>query len=236
MVFASARSNGRAGNQRLLAAAGGLFCVALIVVAVLLHPSDPKEETPRSPDGTLKVQNKSQSPWNLALGNVVAVAPDLGLAVKGQKDLKIDSSRLAAILDGQLGSLREIYRAESEKHPALMGALLLEIVVGDGGQVAQTKELKSRVANPEFRKLVLAEVKNWNFKDAVPDGSTIHCPLLFVREGMEIATLTKWEKSLGLFAEKPHPAPVSVPPKPQVEPTQAQAAEPAKGQAEPSDK
>lgn len=229
MVFASTGNNrGRAGNQRLLAAAGGLFCVALIVVAMFLHPSEPKEETPQATDGTVKVQNKSKSPWNLALGNVVAVAPELGLAVKGPKDLKLDSSRLAAIVDSQLGSLREVYRAESEKQPALMGALLLEIVVGDNGQVTQTKELKSRVANSEFRKLVLAEVKNWNFKDVVPAGSTVHCPLLFVREGMEIATLTKWEKSLGLFVEKPHAAPVSVPPKPK--------AEPAKAQAEPSEK
>lgn len=224
MVFAPTRNNhGRAGNQRLLAAAGGLFCVALIVVAVLLHPRDPKEETPQPSDGTAKVQNKSQSPWNLALGNVVAVAPDLGLAVKGPKDFKLDSSRLAAILDSQLGSLREVFRVESEKQPALMGALLLEVVIGDGGQVTQTKEVKSRVASSEFRKLVLAEVKNWNFKDVIPAGSTIHCPLLFVREGMEIATLTKWEKSLGLVAEKPYVAPASVLPKPQPEPAKAPA-------------
>lgn len=215
MVFASTRNNHRrASNQRLLAAAGGLFCVALIVLAMILHPREPEEQTVE-PQGSR--QAKPPSPWNLALGNIVTVAPDLGLSIKNQAGGNLDSSRLATIVEGQLASLREIYRAESEKQPALMGALMLEIVVGDGGQVTQAKELKSRFANAEFRKLVLAEVKNWSFKDAVPGGATIHCPLLFVREGMEIATLTKWEKSLGFLAEKAPAA--AAPPKPLPEPT-----------------
>lgn len=208
MVFAPTRnSNRRAGNQRFLAAAGGLFCLALIVVAMVLHPRDPKEEE-AAPQSVAKGKAKAQTPWNLALGNVVAVAPELGLTVKAQIDSKLDTSRLAAIVDSQLASLREIYRVESENQPALMGALMLEISVGNGGQVTQVREIKARLPNAEFRKTVLGEVKSWNFKDAVPDGATIHAPLLFVREGMEIATLTKWEKSLGLFAEKPAAPPV----------------------------
>jgi len=213
MVFATTRnSSRRTSNQRLLAAAGGLFCVALIVVAVALHPRETTEEKAETSDGLTKVSNKSQTPWNLALGNVVTVAPDLGLTVKGLKDVKLEPARLAAILDSQLTSLRDIYRAQSEKQPTLLGALLLEIVVGDQGRVTQVRELNSRIVDAEFRKLVLAEVNNWNFKDTLPDGVTIHCPLLFVREGMEMTTLVQWGKNLGSFENRPAPrAPAAAP-------------------------
>lgn len=205
MVFVSARNDSRrASNQRLLAAAGGVFCIALIIVAVVLHPREPQEEKAEATpsDGMAKVPNKTNSPWSLALGNVVTIAPDLGLTIKGLKAGKVDSSRLAAILESQLTPLRDIYRTQSEKQPTLLGALLLEIVIGDEGRVTQVKELHARIADAEFRKLVLAEVKNWNFKDTLPDGATIQCPLLFVREGMEVTTLVKWEKNLGLFESK----------------------------------
>jgi hypothetical protein len=130
------------------------------------------------------------------------VAPELGLVIKNAKEINLDIGRVATLIDSQLTSVREIYRAEGEKQAALMGGLLVEFTVGHAGQVVQAREIASRISNAEFRRAIVAEVNNWNFNDAVPEGVTIQCPLLFVREGMEITTLVKWEKSLRLFEEK----------------------------------
>jgi len=47
-----------------------------------------------------------------------------------------------------------------------------------------------------------AEISRWSFQDVLADGATIQCPILFVREGMDITTLVQWEKALGQSSEK----------------------------------
>jgi hypothetical protein len=200
-------------GQKLLALAGGLFCFALILVPLVWRPQQQREEAPQQRDEqappapaasahTKKVSTKSHRAWNVALGDVVMVAPDLGLSVAAPKDFKIDLSRLNTTIDRQLTSLREIYRAQSEKQKDLMGGLLLEFTIGHGGNVSQVREITSRINNAEFGRAVLTEVSKWNFNEVLPEGVIIRCPLLFVREGMEITTLTQWEKGLGLLSEK----------------------------------
>ena len=83
-----------------------------------------------------------------------------------------------------------------------MGGMLLQLTVNPAGDVTQAKELVSRIADSEFKKTVLAEVSKWTFPEILSDNTTINCPILFVREGMDITTLVQWEKTLGQFSEK----------------------------------
>jgi hypothetical protein len=204
--MASVSSNTRqvsVGKQIVMAVGGGLFCIALVVVAIMMRSGEPAKEGRVQNDSAIKDPGKrSLPPMNLALGNVVTVVPELGLTVKGNKGVKVETSRLATKIESQLASLREFYRSESETHPSLMGGLLLELAIGTSGDVLQVKEISTRITEAEFRKSVIAQVYNWEFQDFFPDGATILCPLLFVREGMDITTLVKWEKHLGLFEDK----------------------------------
>ena len=139
---------------------------------------------------------------NFALGNVVVVAPELGLAVKSPGSDAVDSARIAARIEPQLLAIRNLYRAETEKTPALMGGVLLQITVGPAGTVSEVKEIDAHLAGADFRNAVIAEARNWRFAELVPEGTVIDCPLLFVREGMDIGTVIRWEKTLGLFDQK----------------------------------
>jgi hypothetical protein len=48
---------------------------------------------------------------------------------------------------------------------------------------------------------VISAVSQWSFREVIANGATIQCPLLFVREGMDITTLVHWEKSFGQYGE-----------------------------------
>jgi len=203
MISASTSSRRDTGiGQKLLILAGGFFCFALILIPLLWRPQPQVEESaPQAMTKTI-TNKKSQQAWNIALGNIVMVAPELGLTMKGPKEFKIESSRLATVIESQLNSLREFYRAENEKQTRVVGAVLVEFTVGEAGRVKHAAEIAARVNNADFRRGVLAEVNKWNFDGVLPEGVSVRCPLLFVREGMEITTLTEWEKQLGLFEEK----------------------------------
>ena len=83
-----------------------------------------------------------------------------------------------------------------------MGGMLLQLTVSPTGDVTNVKELVSRIADGEFKKAVLAEASKWTFPEIITDSTTITCPILFVREGMDITTIVQWEKTLGQFSEK----------------------------------
>jgi len=187
----------------VVACASCVVGLALLILVFGLGPSSRRDSTTEEKNSLAKEDSKkSQSAWNVALGNVVVIAPELGFAVKGPKDAAIELSRISAKIEAQLLAVRDLYRAESEKNSNLMGGLFLQLALGSSGEVAQVKELGWRITDGDFRKAVVAEVGKWEFRDVVPEGTTINCPLLFVREGMEITTLIKWEKTLGLFDER----------------------------------
>ena len=140
---------------------------------------------------------------HLALGNMVVLARDLGFSIKTAKDSPYDGSKVALRIENHLQRLREIYRQESEKNPALVGTVLLQFNISPSGEVSHVKELSSRLNDSEFSKAVVAEVGKWSFADIVSENLTATCPLLFVREGMDITTLVLWEKSLQDVGENP---------------------------------
>jgi Bacterial SH3 domain len=148
-------------------------------------------------------RKKPARAWNIALGDVVIVAPELGFSISSAKATTVEQSKVVARIEGQLQKLRELYRQEGEKNPGLMGNIMLQLNVGATGDVTQVKEIGSRIPDGEFKKEVIAEVSHWSFAELLPESVTINCPLLFIREGMDITTLLQWEKSLALLDDKP---------------------------------
>lgn len=148
------------------------------------------------------VPRNSQRPvraMNLALGNMVFFARDLGFAVKSVKGAGVDANAVAARIESQLIGIREMYRQEVVNNPALAGALVLQFTVSPLGEVSQVRELSSRVSDGEFKNAVVGEASKWSFDQVVSESLEVTCPLLFVHEGMDITTLLQWEKTLGNY-------------------------------------
>jgi len=139
---------------------------------------------------------------NLALGNMVFFAQDLSFSVKSTKNNSVDASKVAARIENQLQGMREIYRVESAKNPALVGSLLLQFNISPAGEVSQVKEVTGRLNDGEFKKTVIEETAKWSFAEIVSENLIVTCPLLFVHEGMDITTLVQWEKTIGNLADK----------------------------------
>ena len=154
------QSRARAGARRvMIALASCVFGVALILLTSQMGSNSADETASTEKDSsTAAKKNKTQRAWNIALGNVVVVAPDLGLNAKSLKGPQVEESKIAARLESQLQGLREFYREESERDPTLMGGMLLQLSVSPSGDVTHVKELVSRIADNEFKKAVLAEV------------------------------------------------------------------------------
>ena len=186
-----------------VAIAIALASLGLIAIAFAMAR---KSETAQPNDATEeKPESKSSAPWNLALGNVVVLAPELGLKITAPDKAEIEPSRIAARIEAQLLSLRQLYREQSEGDPALLGSLTLQLTLGSAGQVAEVTVLSAQLKDKEFRKAVVAEATKWNFNEIASEGTVIDCPLLFVREGMDIATVVNWEKTLRNLREEHAP-------------------------------
>lgn len=179
-------------------------CGAAVVLMASMLGVGPTVNSPGKADQPAVGDKASKEPeriWNFALGNVVVVAPELGLAVKSSGTESVDPSRIAARIEPQLLSIRNLYRDQSEKMPGLMGAMLLQLTVESGGTVSDVRVIDAHLADPDFRTAVITEAHNWRFT-GIAGEMTIDCPLLFIRQGMDIGTVIRWEKTLGLFDEK----------------------------------
>jgi Bacterial SH3 domain len=205
------QNKGRSGSRRILIALASCAFGAALIVLVPQMGSNPEDKSSEQ-ESSVKAKKKTSRSWNIALGNVVVVAPDLGFNTNVLKGGDVEESKITARLESQLQGLREFYREQSESDPSLMGGMLLQLSVDASGEVIQVKELVSRITDGEFKKVVLAEASKWTFPEIIPETTTINCPLLFVREGMDITTVVQWEKTLGQFTEKSAIAKVSAQP------------------------
>jgi len=164
----------------------------------------PEDNTSSEASSSSPLKSKRSKPaWKVALGDVVVFAPELGFHVKALKDETPDTARVAAQIEAQLGELRDLYRQAAEENPNLMGGITLQLNVGGGGEVTNVREIGSRIPDGEFRKSVLEAASKWNFPDLIVSPVVITCPLVLVREGMDITTVLTWEKTLGMIEDKP---------------------------------
>jgi len=180
---------------------GGIAACLVALVIVYFGFGVGVESPQKSANASAPAQPNGPAPkpvqaMNLALGNMVVLAQDLGFTIKTANDISIAGNKIALRIESHLQRLREIYRQESGKNSTLVGSVLLQFEISPSGEVGQVRELSSRLNDGEFKSAILAEVAKWSFAGIVPDNLTVTCPLLFVREGMDITTLVTWEKSL----------------------------------------
>ena len=157
---------------------------------------------------------------NMALGDMVFFARDLGFGVEGVKEEgEVNLDKIAARIEGQLQEIRELYRQEIIKNSTLTGGLTLQLSIGPTGVVSQVRELSSRLKNDDFKQAVIAAASKWSFGEIVEEDLQVNCPLMFVHQGMDITTLVQWEKSTAPANEKAalaQPVDNSVPVQPSV--------------------
>ncbi len=174
-----------------------------------------------------KFSQKPVHTMNMALGDMVFLAQDLGFSVKTAKGESMQDARIAARIENQLQAVRDLFRQEIARNDKLVGSLILQFSVTPTGEVSQVKEVSSRINDAEFKKTVLAETGKWTFTELLSETVTVQCPLLFVQEGMDITTLVRWESFLNSAIEKVVATPVAKPETAQPAKTPAAVARPA---------
>ena len=196
----------RLGPLGLKGIVGVMSCAIGLVVVYFgfgVGNESPKREASASVSpAALDQRQKPIRAMNVALGNMVFLAQDLGFSVRNAKNGVTDASKISARIESQLQGIRELYRQEVANNPTLAGGMILQFNVAPSGEISQVQELSSRLNDSDFKRAILAEVSRWSFADIVDDNLTVACPLLFVHEGMDITTLVQWEKFLGNFGDK----------------------------------
>ena len=196
----------RLGSKAVVGIAACLIALALVYFNFGIGGESPKKSANASAPSQPQAQAlKPVQAMNLALGNMVFLAQELGFSIKTAKDAPFESNKIAPRIEGHLQRLRELYRQESGKNSGLVGSVLLQFNISQSGEVSQLKELSSRINDGEFKTAIIAEVAKWSFANIAPEDLTVTCPLLFVRQGMDITTLVLWEKSLADLGEKAAP-------------------------------
>ena len=205
------------GWKGLLGIASGIIGLGVVYYGYGIGTESPKKNA--AAEVTPAADQKDKRPvraMNLALGNMVYFAHDLGFSVKNDARAAVDPSKIAARIENQLHGMRSLYRQEIVKNEALAGNLVLRFRVSTSGEVSQVRELSARLNDAEFKKAVIAQAGTWSFADLVAENLEVTLPLLFVHEGMDITTLVQWEKSadasvVKTVATPPPAAPVRAP-------------------------
>jgi len=192
------------GFKEIIGIASCAFGLGLVCFGYGIGTESPKKEAVAKVQAAdAKNSKRPVQAMNLALGDMVFFARDLGFVVRNAKGDTVDPSRIAARIESQLTGIRDLYRQEVSKSPALAGGLVLQFNISPNGEVSQIRELSSRLVDGEFKKTVADEASKWSFGEIVTEDLQVTCPLLFVHQGMDITTLVQWEKSLGNSSDKP---------------------------------
>src|SRR5918999_5757870 len=206
---------GPLGLKGIVGIAGCVLGVVVVYFGFGVGIESPKKEASASANPTaIGHRQRPVRTMNLALGNMVFLAHDLGFSVRNGKEEATDESKIAARIENQLQGIRELFRGEVINNPTLAGSMTLQFNIAPSGEVRQLRELASRLNTADFKKSILDEVLNWSFAELVDETLTVACTLLFVHEGRDITTLVQWEKSLGNFGDRPALAPAKAKPVP----------------------
>jgi len=186
-------------SRTVIALAGCAFGLGLMIAGLGVGSISNERAT-----SAVKEESSRKLPtWNIALGDLVILARDMGFDVQAGKGALIEEAKIAGRIESQLQTLRDLYRQEISKNPALMGGVVLQLSINSSGEVTKVREIASRISDNDFRKAVVADASTWIFDQVLSEDSTITCPLLFVREGMDVTTLIQWEKNLSQAGDRP---------------------------------
>src|SRR5262245_21895136 len=100
------KNKGRSGSRRVVMALASCAFGAVLILLVSQMGSN-SEDKSSGREASTEAKKKTPRSWNIALGNVVVVAPDLGFNAKVLKGGRVEESKIAARLESQLQGLRE---------------------------------------------------------------------------------------------------------------------------------
>jgi hypothetical protein len=197
------RKNMAMGTKGIVGIGACLLGLAMVYFGSGVGTESPKKEADARATGTDAEESKKPlRAMNFALDDMVFFANELGFNVINTKDEPVFPNKIATRIENQLQSVRELYRIEIAKNPSLGGVIFLQLEITPSGEVSQVKETASKIADSEFKKAVIAEVGQWSFSDIVSETVKVHCPLLFVHQGMDITTIVRWEKATATMNER----------------------------------
>lgn len=143
----------------------------------------------------------------------VLPAEELGFKVWGTG--AGDANRREAVISERIGSqldnLRQVYKQQIQQKPSLMGRITVQLTIESSGQVTKVEEFASLIKDEEFKRSVMDDAYKWRFPEAPSGLVKVNYPLLFLPPAMDVATILKWEQSIGPRAPEPpeRPEPVS---------------------------
>jgi len=159
--------------------------LAIAAVALLMIPivyfslRQPATETSGYANATLS---------QLMLANSVLAVGPIALS-RQHNDVESNKRDQVHILTRQLPRLQRAYGN-------FMGSLLFEMELDRAGNVVKEEDVASRLAVLEFRKVVLAEARKWNFHNANLDAAEFTVPFRFVPSEMHPETIVRSEQTL----------------------------------------
>src|SRR5499425_3198595 len=116
-MVATSSTNVRRLGAKGFAVAFASCAFGLVLMILVLRSNSQRDSMPEGKNSPAKENLKKIQPaWNIALGNVVVIAPDLRFSVKGPKNAKIELSRINGKIEAQLLPVRELYRLESDRN------------------------------------------------------------------------------------------------------------------------
>jgi hypothetical protein len=174
-------------SQQAALAIGGVALLMVPIAYFSLSPAHPAKETSGYADAALS-QPK--------LANSVLAVSRIPLSQHSDDAENTKKERVHNMVAHQLPSLQRAYGSWIRKNGNLMGSLLVKMEVDAAGNVVKVEEVASRITDPEFRKVVLAEARKWKFRNANFDTAEFTVPLLFVPKDMDSETILRWEQTL----------------------------------------
>jgi outer membrane biosynthesis protein TonB len=129
--------------------------------------------------------------------DAVLAVDTLGLKIQTKNATVSAQERLESVTVKHLARLHRTYSHWAQRDQELMGSLHLKLNVDAAGRVVKIEPVASYLTNSDFSKVVLAEVRNWKFSEAITsEAAEITIPLLFVPKGMDPNTAVQWERNL----------------------------------------
>lgn len=114
--------------------------------------------------------------------------------IRGKNITAAAQERFETAAVEQLAGLHQLYASWTSPHQEAIGTMLLKLFVDGSGKVARIELLKSQLSSGDFAKVVLSEIRQWNFPAGAAEPVEITIPLLFVPKGLDPSTVVQWER------------------------------------------
>jgi len=125
-----------------------------------------------------------------------------GMTIQGKNISPVVKERFETAAVQQLAGLHQLYASWTSPHQEAIGSMLLKLIVDGTGKVTRIEPVRTQLSSSDFTRVVLNEIRQWNFPGGAADPVEITIPLLFVPKGMDPSTVVQWERRTRVVDEK----------------------------------